>query len=108
MGMNLIINKLSEKWGVDYDAAEDICKRLDVEKWLGGEPWDSITHAGTIDNYHSDMFYGHNGYWVSDGEYLAFMTNGDPMWTSLGNEDAVLGCGLDWDEKETLLFGYEI
>jgi len=106
--MNLIINKLSGKWGIDYSAAEDVCKRLDVEKWLGGEPWESITHAATIDSDHSDVLHGHNGYWVSDGEHLAFVTNGDPVWTSLDDEDAILDCGLEWDEPEQILLGYEL
>lgn len=102
------IEKLAAKWGVDADAVDEILNRMDIKRWLGGETLDSISHADTIDDGATDMTYGHNGYWVSDGENIAIITNGDPLWSTLTDEDACSDAGLFWGDLADMLEGHEI
>jgi hypothetical protein len=104
-----MIERLSKAWAVDREAAKDILARLDAKKWAGGESITAITHAGTIDSdITADKFHGHTGFWISDGEYIALVTNGDPVWSSLEDEDACLDAGLQWGEAAEMLQGYEV
>lgn len=105
----MTIEKLEKAWGVDRGAVLDILERLDAEKWAGGETLNCITHAGTIDNDSTaDMCYGHTGYWISDGENIAIVTNGDPLWSSLDDENACIDAGLLPGEASEMLRGKEI
>jgi hypothetical protein len=104
-----MITKLANKWGVSEDACRDILRALDAQKWLGGETLESITHAGVIDNDSTaDKLSGHTGYWISDGEHIALVTNGDPVWSTLNDEDACRDAGLQWGEPEEMLAGHEL
>ena len=105
----MIIEKLSTAWGISEEAVRDVLKALDAKAWCGGETLASITHAGTIDNdLTSDKRHGHTGYWISDSENLAYVTNGNPMWSTLSDEDACLDAGLNWGEPEEMLEGYAL
>lgn len=87
--------KLARKWGLSLEDADRVLIALRAKKWAGGEVLACITHAGVIDNGSSDMIGGHNGYWISNGEQYAMVTNSDPIWGDW-DEDAALTCGLDW------------
>ena len=111
MNHSSITEKLAKKWDVDYYDAERILHALDAKKWTGGEGLASITHAGTIDHGYTDMIAGHNGYWIadSDSNAICYVTNGDPVWTSFDDEDALIECDLDYDGNGKVDFeGHEI
>ena len=101
------IEDLGRVWDVNREDVLDILERMDALRWAGGEGIASVTHAGTIDTGHSDMLHGHNGYWISDGEYIALITNGDPVWSTLDDEDACLDAGLVWGDPGEMLAGFE-
>jgi len=91
--------KLAEAWGVKEIDVDIILSALDAKRWLGGDTLAAITHAGSYDNSSTDKMCGHTGFWVSDGEYLAVSRNGgDPIWTTLGDEDTCTLAGLTFGE----------
>lgn len=100
MGYSLITEKLAKKWDIDYYDAERVLYALGAVKWAGGEGLSCITHVGTIDNGHTDKIAGHNGYCIVDAESrsLCYVTNGDSVWTSTEDEEAILECGFESDE----------
>lgn len=101
--------RLSLAWDVSPDDVSTILAALNVKGWLGGESIDRLTHAGWFnDSLTDDKLCGHTGYWISDGEYIALVSNGDPVWSSLNDEDACTTAGLVWDEPATMLKRYEI
>lgn len=101
--------RLSLAWDVSLDDVVTILIALNVKGWLGGESIERVTHAGWFnDNLTNDKLCGHTGYWISDGEYIALVSNGDPVWSSLNDEDACTAAGLVWGEPATMLKRYEI
>lgn len=101
--------KLMKVWGVNEEAVNDILRALDAKEWLGGETLNGITHAGIIDDDStSDKRHGHTGYWISDGEHIALVTNGDPVWSTLADEEACLDAGLNWGDPSDMLKGHEV
>jgi hypothetical protein len=108
-----MIEKLAAAWGISVEAARDVLARLDVrmgvKKWIGGETFFSLTHAGVIDNGHSDKTHGHNGYWIADvtTENVCSVTNGDPVWSDWSEETAdEIGAG--WGQMAEELEQYKI
>jgi len=91
-------NKLQAEWGTDEEDTGRILDSLDAYTWAGGDTLDVIAYAGTIDNGHSDMIAGHNGYWIatSDG-MISHVTNGDSTWCEWDEETAD-AIGLEWVE----------
>ena len=102
--------RLSLAWDVPTDDVTTILTALGVPRWLGGETIDSITHAGCFNHAFitDDKFCGHTGYWISNGETIAVVTNGDPLWSSLDDEDACTMAGLSWGETADMIKRFKI
>jgi hypothetical protein len=98
-----MVDKLRRAWGIKQHEVEDVLSMLDAYRWCGDEGLSCITHAGTIDNDSTqDVFAGHTGYWISNGNEVAYVTNGDPYFGDISDDDVQADTGL------MSLDGYEL
>lgn len=98
----MIKEKLSKAWGISVDDVKDVLEALDAYAWADGGKLDIITHAGFVDEGRNNKFFGHDGYWISDGNYIALVNNGEAVWGRVDDENVCLESGLRFGEDNML------
>lgn len=99
--------RIADAWSLSIAESEDVCAKLDLNGWLGGESQDCIDYAGIIND---DVNPHNGGYFAATSEnngQICLVTNGDSTWCEW-SEDVATALGVEWGEFEESMRQFKI